>query len=85
MLGPQSADLAGAEPAGVHQREERGRLPSPWGLGFECPRRVEEQRDLTLGEQVGVSGDERGFPVAGEHVRVGGPVRAQPPAEVTGI
>lgn len=45
--------LAGPEPARVHQREGRHRLPPPRGLGLECRCRREEQLDLPGAEQVG--------------------------------
>ena len=64
LIGLQGADLAGAEPAGVHQREERGRLPPPRGGVFECCRGLEEQVDLMPAQQVGVGGNERGFPAS---------------------
>ena len=35
--GLQGAGLTGPQPAGVHQREERDRLPPPRGLGLAVP------------------------------------------------
>ena len=67
---PEPTDLAGPQPTRVHQREERDRLPSPRGGGLEPGRGSEEPFDLMSGQQVGARMDDRGFPVAGEHVGV---------------
>ena len=48
LPGLQGAGLTGPQPARVHQREERDRLPSPRGLGLQCRGRGEERLDLLL-------------------------------------
>ena len=85
VLAQQGTGFSGAKPAGVHQREERRRLPPPRGVGVEVCGGGEERLDLLSAQQIWVSGDEGGFPSVRQHVGVGVAVGLQPPAGVADV
>ncbi len=85
LSGLQSAGFAGPQPARVHQGEERDCLPSPRAWRLYLCGGGEEQLDLMPGQQIGTSGNDRGFPPVGEHVSLRDPVHRHPAADVTDI
>ena len=85
VSGAQQAGFPGSHPAGVHQREERDRLPPPRGLSLKRRCGSEEPLDLVPAQQVGVGGHDRGLPPVGQHVGVRVPVDLEPPADVADV
>ena len=85
VLRREQADFPGSHPAGVHQREERDRLPSPRGLGVKLRCCREEPVDLLRAQKVGAGADDRGFPAVGQHVGVGVALHLEPPADVADV
>jgi hypothetical protein len=85
LTGLQGAGLTGPQPARVHQREERRRLPSPRRAGLQPRRRGEELLDLLAAQQVRARRIERGFPPVRQHAGVVMAGGLQPPAEVADV
>ena len=85
LLGLQGAGFTGPQPARMHQREERDRLPSPRARRLHPGGGSEEHLDLAAGQQIRMGGHERGFPPVGEHIGVRERVHRQPAAEVTDV